>query len=445
MRVIIAGAGEVGTHLAKMLSQENQDIVLMDPNEERLRFTDASLDIMPMVGSPTSPRDLDEAGIKKTDLFVSVMPEETSNITACMLAHNLGANKTLARINNYEYLLPRNKELFEKLGIGSMIYPEMFAAKEIVTAIQRPWTRQYWELFGGTIILIGVKVRDNSRLVNKLLSELLNEQKLYHIVAIKRQNETIIPRGSDRIESGDILFFTTTKEYIEDVRLHAGKKNPEIKKVIIMGGSRIAIRTCQYLPDNIHIKIIEINKEKCLKIAEKLPSNALLIHGDARDTQLLEQEGIRDSQAFIALSENSSSNILACLAAKRFGVFKTIAKIENLDYIPLAESLDIGAVINKKLIAASRIYQLLLDADISNVKCLTFANADVAELVARPNSKITKKPVCELRLPRDITLGGLIRAGKPMMVKGDTQIQPYDHVAVFCLDTAMSKLEDYFN
>ncbi|MDD6750020.1 MAG: Trk system potassium transporter TrkA, partial [bacterium] len=416
MKIVIAGAGEVGTHLAKMLSQENQDIILMDPNEERLNFSNPSMEILPMVGNPTSLKDLEEAGIRKTDLFVSVTPEETTNIAACLLAHNLGAHRTLARINNYEYLLPKNKELFEKLGISSMIYPEMLAAKEIVTAIRRPWTRQYWELFGGSLILLGVKVRDNSRLVNCQLSELLSEQKLYHIVAIKRQNNTIIPRGSDHIESGDILFFTTTRSHIEDVRLHAGKNNPEVKKVFIMGGSRIALRTCQYLPNNIRIKVIELDKEKSHRIAERVPSNVLIINGDGRDTDLLMQEGIKDAQAFIALTDNSSTNILACLAAKRQGVFKTIAKIENLDYISMAESMDIGSVINKKLIAASYIYQFLLDVDVSNVKCLTFANADVAELVARPNSKITKKQVKDLHLPKDMTLGGMIRDGEPMMI-----------------------------
>ena len=428
MKIIIAGAGEVGTHLAKMLSQEKQDIILMDPSEERLNFTNTNMEILPMVGNPTSIRDLEEAGIKKTDLFVSVTPEETTNIAASILASKLGARKTLARINNYEYLLPKNKELFEKLGIHSMIYPEMLAAREIVSAIRRPWTRQYWELFGGALILIGVKVRENSRLVNKQLAELLNEQKLYHIVAIKRQYETIIPRGTDYVLPGDIVFFTTTKEHIKDVQIHAGKKDPEVKKVFIMGGSRIAIRTSQYLPNNIRVKILETNKEKSHRIAEVVPSNVLIINGDGRDTELLMQEGIKDAQAFVALTDNSSTNILACLAAKRQGVFKTV-----------------GSVINKKLIAASHIYQFLLDADVSNVKFLTFANADVAELVARPDSKITRKQVKDLHLPKDLTLGGLLRDGEPMMIKGDTQIQAYDHVVVFCLETAMRKLEDYFN
>lgn len=199
------------------------------------------------------------------------------------------------------------------------------------------------------------------------------------------------------------------------------------------------------MPDNIHIKIIETDREKCVQISEKVPKNVLIIHGDGRDTDLLRQEGILNTQAFIALTENSSTNILACLAAKRFGVYKTIAQVENLDYVPLASKMDIGSVINKKLIAASHIYQFLLDADVSNVKCLAFANTDVAELVAKPGSRITRKPVKNLHLPKDMTLGGLIRSGVPMMVEGSTQIQANDRVMVFCFESAMRKLKDYFN
>ena len=255
MKIIIAGAGNVGTHLAKLLSREKQDIILMDDDEEKLSALSANFDLLTVAASPSSISGLKEVGVKEADLFIAVTPDESRNMTACMLATNLGAKKTVARIDNYEYLLPKNKEFFQKLGVDSLIYPEMLAAKEIVTAVRRPWTRQYWELFGGALILIGVKVRDNSRLVNKHLSELLNEQKLYHIVAIKRQYETIIPRGTDLVLPGDIVFFTTTKEHIKDVQMHAGKKNPEVKKIFIMGGSRIAIRTSQYLPNNIRVKL----------------------------------------------------------------------------------------------------------------------------------------------------------------------------------------------
>ncbi|MDR1344232.1 MAG: Trk system potassium transporter TrkA, partial [Tannerellaceae bacterium] len=275
--------------------------------------------------------------------------------------------------------------------------------------------------------------------------EIPSENKLYHIVAIKHENELCIPNRNSVIESGDILFFTTTKEHVKDVQMHAGKGNPEVKKVFIMGASRIALRTCQLLPGHIRVKLIEKDKEKSHRIAEITPGNVLTIHGDGRDMDLLVQEGIKDAQAFVALTENESTNILACMTAKRFGVIKTISEIENLDYIPLAETMDIGAVINKKLIAAGHIYQFLLDGDVSNVKILALANANVAELTARPDSKITRKPVKNLNLSDDLTLGGLIRDGRSIIVKGDTHIQAGDQVIVFCMDTAMRKLEDLFN
>jgi trk system potassium uptake protein TrkA len=446
MKILIAGAGEVGTHLAKMLSKEKHDIVLMDSDESKLMFTRFGMEILPMKGNPTSFAALEEAGIGKIDLFVSVMPEETTNITACILAAEMGAGKTLARIDNYEYLLPGNEEFFHRTGINSMIYPEMLAAKEIVAAVKLPWTRQSWELLGGTLILVGVKIRQNAEIVNKQLIELANsEQKFYHIVAIKRGNETIIPRGTDMIKTDDIVFFTCEKKNIDEIRKQTGKDDREVKKILIMGGGRIAVKATKFLPNNIHIKIIEASREKSIRVSEQVSENVLVINGDARDTGLLLQEGIQESQAFIALSENSEMNILACVAAKRFGVSKTIAQVENIDYIQMAEKLDIGSVVNKKLIAASHIYKLLLDVDVANVKCLAFANADVAELIARPNSRITRRKVKDLRLPKDITLGGLIRNSRPMLIEGETQIMAHDSVVVFCLDSAMNKLEDYFN
>ena len=445
MKILIAGAGEVGTHLAKMLSKEKHDIILMDSDDDKLAFAHSGIEILPLTGNPTSLGDLEKAGIGKMDLFISVTPEETANITACILATRMGARKTFARINNYEYLLPKNKEFFERIGIDSMFYPEMLAAKEIVSTIRLPWTRQYWELQGG-LILIGVKIRANAPIVDKYLKELNDfSNKIFHVVAINRDNDTIIPGGEDRIQVGDIVYFTCAKEHIDEIRRQSGKQEPEVRNVLIMGGSRIAVRTSQYLPENIHIKIIETSKEKSVRLSEIVPNNVLIINGDASNADLLMQESIRDVQAFIALTENSSANILACLAAKRFGVQKTIAQIEKIDYIPMADRLDIGSVINKKLIAASHIYQFLLDADVSNVKCLTFANADVAELIARPGSRITRRKVKDLHLPKDMTLGGMIRDGEPMMVDGETQIQAQDHVVVFCLDTAIRKLEDYFN
>lgn len=445
MRIVIAGAGAVGTHLAKLLSAENHDIILMDQDRDKLNFSGSNLEMMTMTGSCTSLKDLTEIGIKDADLFIAVTPEESVNITACMLATNMGAKKTFARIDNYEYLLPKNKEFFDKLGVGSMVYPEMLAAKEIVSALKRPWVRLWVELSGGAIILVGVKVRDNSMLVNKHLYDLGNDMKKYHIVAIKRNNVTIIPTGNHQILSGDLLFFTTTKEHVEELPEITGKTLFDVKNVMIMGGSRIAIRTCQYLPDNTNIKLLESDKEKSYKLLEKLPKNVTVFHNDGRNAEFLLQEGIGDMDAFIAVTGNSEANILACMAAKRFGVRKTVAEVENMDYISMAESLDIGTIINKKLITVSNIYRFLLSADVSNVKSLTVANADVAEIIARPNSYVTKKEVKKLTLPKNVTLGGLIRNGEPMLIDGDTLIEPYDHVVVFCLEDALREAEKLFH
>lgn len=326
-----------------------------------------------------------------------------------------------------------------------MIYPEMMAAKEIVASLKNPWTRLYWELANGNIILAGVKIRESSPICNKFLSELASDYKRYHIVAIKRKESTFIPKGNDQILHNDIVYFTTLRKNFNELPRIFGKESFETKNVMIMGGSRIAMRTVQYLPDTTNIKIIETNKSRAELLVEKLPSNATIFWGDGRDAELLITEGINDTDAFIALTGNSEANILACMAAKQYGVRKTIAEVENLDYISMAERLDIGTVINKKLIAASKIYELLLRADATNMKCLAFSDANVGEIVAKPDSKITKKMIKSLKLPNDITFGALIRDGKPILIEGDTLIEPYDRIVVFFLNKSMKQIESLFS
>lgn len=445
MRIIIAGAGAVGTHLAKLLVQENHDIILMDEDRERLSAIKDNVELLSRIGNCTSLKELSDAGVKDADLFIAVTTEESKNITSCMLASNLGARKTLARIDNYEYLLPKNLNFFEKLGVNSMIYPEMMAAKEIVSALKNPWTRVWWELCNGSIILSGAKIRENAPISNRYIHELVPENKKFHVVAIKRNNETIIPTGKDLILPGDILYFTTLRKHLVDLPEIMGKTSFETKNIIIMGGSRIALQTVKHLPDNINVKIVEKDREHAELLVEETPSNVTVFHGDGRDSELLVNEGINETDAFLALTGNSEANILACIAAKQHGVKKTIAEVENLDYISLAEKFDIGTVINKKLIAASKIYELLLKADATNIKNLVFANANVGEVIAHPNSKVTKKLIKNLKLPSDITFGALIRNGEPMLIDGETLIEPYDHVVVFFLQRSMKSIENFFN
>ena len=445
MRIIIAGAGAVGTHLAKMLADERHDIVLMDEGEERLANLESNFDLMTVAARPTSINSLKEVGAADADLFVAVTPEESTNITSCILAHSLGAKKTVARIDNYEYLQPKNKEFFKNLGVDSLIYPEMLAAKEIADGLHLSWIRQWWEFNGGALVMLGVKLRENALILGTPISQIRKEEP-YHIVTIKRMGETIIPSGSDELLAGDIVYFMTSKRSLPYIRKITGKEeHATIRNLMIMGGSRIAMRATQLVSNDMSVKIIDSDINRCHWLTDLVDDKVMIINGDGRDYELLEEEGISEVDAFVALTDNSETNILACLSAKRLGVFKTIAEVENIDYISMAESLDIGAVINKKKIAASYIYQLLLDADVENVKCLTFANADVAEFVVKEGAKVTRSLVKDLTLPKGTTIGGLVRGDEGILVTGFTQIQPGDHVVVFCLSSMIKRIEKYFN
>ena len=444
MRIVIAGAGAVGTHLAKMLSVESENVVLLDESEEKLVKMESLFDLKAIVGDPTKISALQNAGVDDADLFVAVTPDESRNITACVLAHYLGAKKTIARIDNYEYLLPKNKEHFRSLGVDSLIYPEQLAAEEIATSIKYSWMRQMLEFGDGALVMLGIKMRSNATILDIPFKELSRDIP-YHIVAIQRRDETIIPRGNDVIKAEDLVCFMTTRDQIPYIRSICGKEEfTEVKSIIMMGGSRIAVRTTRLIPDSISIKIIESDLKRCHKLLELVDERVMIINGDARDPELLRSEGIDNTDAFIALSDNSESNILACVAAKRAGVYRTVSEVENIDYISMAESMDIGSVINKKKLAASTIFQMMLKTDVLSVKCLTFIQAVVAEFPVNENTYITKKPVKDLGLPGGANIGGLIRNGEGMHVTGNTMIQPGDHVVVFCREHVLKKLEKFF-
>ena len=444
MRIVIAGAGAVGTHLAKMLSVENENVVLLDESEEKLGKMESLFDLQAIVGDPTKISALKSAGVDSTELFVAVTPDESRNIAACILAHYLGAKKTIARIDNYEYLQPKHKAYFESLGVDTLIYPEQLAAEEIATNIKYSWMRQMLEFGDGALVMIGVKIRENASIKDIPLKDFSNDIP-YHVVAIQRGDETIIPRGNDVIKVNDLVCFMTTSDKIQYMRTVCGKEEfTEVNSIIIMGGSRIAVRTANLIPDNVSIKIIESDLNRCHKLLELVDDRVMIINGDARDTELLRSEGIDRTDAFIALGDSPETNILACMAAKRGGVFRTISEIENIDYISMAESMDIGSVINKKKIAASTIFQMLLNTDVLSVKCLTFIQAVVAEFPVREGCYITKKPVKNLGLPEGANIGGLIRNGEGMHVTGNTMIQAGDHVVIFCREHVLKKLEKYF-
>lgn len=429
--------------MAKLLSREDMEISLLDANPERLGDLDANYDLLTKAGSPTSIHDLTDIGVRDADLFIAVTPTEAENISSCLIANQLGAKKTLARIDNYEYLIPENKQIFERMGLNHLIYPEVLAADEIVEALKINWLRYHIPLCDGALELCVVKVRENAEVVNKKFSSGFFNHGFYRVVAIKRGQNTIIPRGGDEIKPEDMVYAVCTNENMNILREHMGKQKRDIRNIIVYGGSRIAQKTIQELPDGLNIKILEADRDACYHMSDKV-NNALIVNADGSDMNVLQAEGIQDADAFIAVTGRSEANIFACLAAKRFGVRKTIAEVENIDYIPMAETLDIGTVLNKKTIAAAYIYQMLLDASVLNVRNLTSADAEIVEFVAAEGHRITKHKIRELDLPEEVNIGAIVRAGEAVLVNGETLILPGDQVVVFCKQQAIRQMERFF-
>ncbi len=446
MKIVIAGAYAIGTHLARLLARDHEDITVIDTDDERLAGIGTDFDLLTMEASPTSVKCLKNAGVEHADLFIAVTPDENQNMTACVLAKALGAKKTVAKIDNSEYIEPELRDFFADLGISSIIYPEMLAAKDINNGLKMSWVRQRWDVHDGALVMLAIKLRETCEILNQPLRQLCGPDDPYHIVAIKRGSDTIIPGGNDQLKLYDMAYFMTTRQFIPYVRKIVGKEHyVDVKNVMIMGGGATAVRTVKTMPAYMGVKIIESDEQRCERLNALLEDkDALVINGDGRDTALLMEEGIKNTQAFVALTGNAETNILACLTAKRMGVRKTVAMVENIDYVSMAESLDIGTIINKKSIAASHIYQMMLDANVHNVRFLMTANADVAEFIPTEGSKITRRQVKELGLPQGMTIGGLVRDGKGMLVSGNTQIKAGDSVMVFCHGLNMKKVEKMF-
>ena len=444
MKIVIAGAGEVGSHLAKLLSNEDQDILLIDENADKLAVLDANYNIMTMAGNPTSFLNLRNALRDGCDLFIAVTPSESSNVVACSIAKTLGASTTVALIDHYGYMAPENRAPMKQMGVDRVIYPEYLAAQEIITALEHPWTRYWFEFHNGEVILAGVRLRAGAPLIGMQLKEFASTNHHFHVAAIKRHHESIIPRGDDRMEEGDILYITFTREHTDALKELTGKTDYKVRRVMIMGGGKIAIRVYNLGHDRFKFKIIESDYDLCHALPAKCPE-AEIIMADARDPEMWTETGLDSTDAFIALTSSAETNILACMAAKDLGVKRTVAEVENLQFISLAEGMNIGKVINKKLLASSSTFQLMLDADASSSKCLALTDAEVAELEVKAGSRITEAPVKDLRLPRSMTMAALIRDGRGMLINGNTHIQAGDRVLVFFLQGAIHKVERLFS
>jgi len=445
MRIIIAGAGEVGTHLAKMLSNENHEIILIDTEEERLKPVDSTMDVLTYVGSATSMNILQEVLQKKTDLFIAVTHWEDTNITSSILAKRLGAIKTIARIDNLDYLEHSTLEFFKSLGIDSLIYPELIAAREVLSLLHETGTTEFMEFCGGKLAMYVQKLDEKAPIIDKTLQEISISRSTdkYRAVAIKRDDKTIIPRGNEYFRVGDLVFVISTNEGIDDMMVTSGKENFEAKSIMILGGSRIGKHVALYMQKTAQVKLIDSDPARCEALSDIL-EDTLIINGDCRNADLLEQEGIGQMDAFVAVTGNSETNVLSCLLAKKLGVRKTIAEVENMEYINLAENIGIDTIINKKISAASRIFRHTTNPNVTQVKYMTGTEAEVIEFNVPENAKITKGTLRSLDFPKNSIVGGGTRDGVPFIATGDTIIKPNDKVVVFTLPSAYDRLSKFF-
>ena len=451
MKIVIAGAGEVGSHLAKMLSNESNEITVIDMNHERLEVLRSNADVITIEGNPSAIHVLDEAGVASADLFIAVNPSESQdvNIVSAMLAKKLGAKKATARINNEEYLTYENKYLFTEMGIDLMFYPEKIAAAEILDLLKRTASSDSLEFARGKLHMSVFKLEENSPLIGMTMVEFSNlaaeEGYKFRVVAISRKNETIIPKFDTKFKYHDLVFIISKREGMDMLLKYVGKHNIEVNSVMILGGSPTGEMLAKQLAKQIDsVKLIEKNKDKCLEMSEKLPDNVIVVNGDGRNSDILLEESIREYDAFVAVTNSTETNILACVAAKGFGVQRTIAEVENLEYINLAESMGVDAVINKKLITASRIFKFTLSNKVRFIKYMSGTNAEVLEYIVAPDTKITRSALKDMNFPRNAIIGGVIRGNESYIAVGDTKIEAYDRVAVFALPEAVKEVYKFF-
>jgi trk system potassium uptake protein TrkA len=445
VKIIIAGAGDVGFHLAKLLSYENQEIAVIDLDEEKLRNISSKLDVATIKGSSTSYTSLEEADVAHADLLISATSFEEVNITTAIFGKYLGAKKTIARVKNLEYLNPRERAHFRQLGIDEVISPESLASREIKRLLSSAALTDVFHFDDGKLTLLGILIDNNCVLADKSIANTsyLNPNNSFITVAILRDGHTIIPHGDTEFHVNDHAYFIARPEGVQIISEFNNVKKAEIKNVMILGGSKIGQHTAQKLSEKYHVKLIEKDKEKSFQLANALPK-VLVIHGDGRNADIIEGEGIDDMDAFIAVTGNSETNIISSLVAKEHGVKKTVALVENVDYIHLSQNIGVDTMINRKLIAANFIFRYIRKGDIISVASIHGVDAEIVEFLAKEKSKITKQYIKNLKFPKEALIAGIVRKNESRIANGDFRIRANDRVVVLCAPKAISKVEAFF-
>lgn len=451
MKIVIAGAGQVGSHLAKMLSRAANEITIIDPDHERIAALTASADVMTVEGNPSMISVLQEASVGQADLFIAVNPsaQQEVNIVCAVIAKSLGAKKVTARVNNEEYMSSENKVLFKQMGIDFILYPEMSAADEIVDQLKHTAAIDSMDFARGKLQISVFRLEEDSPLLDMKLAEFAaavqSDDLQFRVIAVSRGGETIMPRPDFRFQYHDIVYIITKREGYELLFRFLGKSNIEVDSAMIVGGGQIGRMTAKQLIRKIdNVKLIDLDREKCIEIAESLDDRIKVVCGDGRNSDFLLEEGLTKYDAFIATTQSDEANILACVMAKKYGIGKTVAEVENIEYISLAEELGVDTVINKKLITAGRIFKYTLSGKARTVRYMSGTNAEALEYTVTPTSEIAKAALKDIGFPRGAVVGGVIRGSDSFIAVGDTRIEAYDRVVVFALPECAKAVDDFF-
>ena len=444
MKIIIAGAGEVGSYIAHMLATEDQDTYLIDNNKKRLDKVQQHNDIIGIEGDAKDVAVLIEAGVKSCDLLIAATSSEETNLLICILGKKLGAKKTISRISNFEEIGGNMRSLYQEIGVDHVISPVEKAAKEIHQLIKHEAFLDNYDFEGGKLSVFSIQLTESSLLVNNCVldSKHFHNNLSFKPVSILRNNETIMVQAKTEFKVNDIIYFISTPKGYEEIPLICGQKDIDIKDVMILGASKIGVLTAERLQGKYNVTLIEQNEEKANKIALKL-KKTLVIHGDGTDVSLLEEQSVDDMDAFIAVTGDSETNIISSLVAKSHGVRKTISGVENIDYIKLSHNIGIDTLINKKVIAANDILKYIRKGEVNAIATLSL-DAEVIEFTVKANSKITRKKLKELNLPPMVNIAGVVRDGKGFIPFGEFQLAEGDKAIVFTNDESIHKIENFF-
>jgi trk system potassium uptake protein TrkA len=445
MKIVIAGAGDMGFHLGKLLANEQHDIVLIDSSQDVLDYAATHIDVRTVRGDSSSLSVLNQANAGQADLFLAVTTSEKNNIVSGIIAKKMGAKQTIARIKNEEYLCGEQKDSFRELGIDKLISPVQLASQEVERLVELSEATDHFEFEEGMISVIGVTLDDSSALINRSLTELKNMHPGLSArpIAILRGNETILPRGRQLLRRNDHIYFIVKRDEKETLIKILGKELQKIKKIMVIGGTELGVSIAKRLERKYNVVIVESDKFTCKGLIDQL-DDALVIKGDPSNLEILHEEGLQEMDAFIAVTPNSETNILTSLLAEQEGVFKTIALVDNTDYTHISQNIGIDTLINKKLIAANNIFRYVRKGQIEAITSLHGVNAEIIEFVVHKNNRLTRAKLRDLHFPQSAIIGGVIRGDQSLIPDGDFQLQVNDKVIVFSMPESISRVEEMF-